>query len=425
MPRLLITTTVPVTLRAFLLPFASHFRQLGWRVDAAAAGASHCPTCRAAFDHVYDLPLSRNPGHPANLLRAARSLRQLVRREDYDLVHAHTPVASFVTRLALRRLRQAGHPKVIYTAHGFHFHPGGGWLKNTLFSGLERLAGRWTDFLVVINRDDEQAARRLRLVPPDRIIYMPGIGVDRELYAPDRVKPEEVARVRSELNLGAADVLFLMVAEFNPGKRHRDAILAFQTLPPHAHLAFAGDGPLRAEMENLANTVSSFEERGHSCPQQRASQELGPESASSCGSEADADRNVRAPLGSIRHRLHFLGVRSDIPTLIRASRATLLPSEREGLPRSIMESLCLEVPAIGANIRGIRDLVEDDCGLLVPVGDVAALGQAMQSLLDHPDEAAVMGKRGRAKMATFDIRHILKLHEDLYRAAVPESRNHR
>ena len=418
MPRLLIVTTVPVTLRAFLLPYAAHFRQLGWRVDAAAADVSSCAACRAAFDRVHDLPLSRNPWRPANLLRATRRIRQLAREHGYDLVHTHTPVASFATRLALRGVRKSGRPKVIYTAHGFHFHPGGAWARNTLFAMLERLAGRWTDYLVVINRDDEQAARRLGLVPQESLLYMPGIGVDRELYSPDRVSADEVARVRSELGLAETDVLFLMIGYFDPGKRHRDALRAFASLPSRAHLAFAGDGPLRSELEKLADTLPSPAERGHSCPPQHDPFEPGPQPTTSRGSGALADKNVRAPIGSLRHRIHFLGVRSDIPALIRSARATLLPSEREGLPRSIMESLCLEVPVIATDIRGSRDLVGADCGLLVPVGGATALGQAMQRMFDYPEEATAMGKRGRAKMAAFDLRHVLQLHEELYQTAL-------
>ncbi len=50
--------------------------------------------------------------------------------------------------------------------------------KTRSFLGLEKYAGRWTDYLVVINRDDEAEAKKHRLVPLQRLVYMPGIGVD-------------------------------------------------------------------------------------------------------------------------------------------------------------------------------------------------------------------------------------------------------
>ncbi len=51
-----------------------------------------------------------------------------------------------------------------------------------------------------------------------------------------------------------------------------------------------------------------------------------------------------------------------------------------------MESLCLEVPGIGTDIRGVRDLLEGGCGLIVPVGDAWSLAEAMDFVLEHPEE---------------------------------------
>ena len=54
MPKLLIVTTVASTLKAFLLPYARHFRALGWQVDALARGASSEPECLEAFDACHE-----------------------------------------------------------------------------------------------------------------------------------------------------------------------------------------------------------------------------------------------------------------------------------------------------------------------------------------------------------------------------------
>lgn len=376
-PKLLQATTVPATLRGFLLPFALHFRERGWEVDAMAHNASQCKECVKAFDHVWDVIWSRNPLDPSNLLTASKQVRKVVASGQYDIVHVHTPVAAFVARYALRNMRRQGKPKVIYTAHGFHFYRGGSPVKNAIFQGLEKLAGNWTDYLIVINREDEAAAKRLHLVPPERVRYMPGIGIDTAYYAPVMVSDEDIAAVRRDLGLSAQAPLLLMIAGFDPGKRHRDALEAFARLGrSDVHFAFAGDGRLFEGMKELASGLR------------------------------------------IQKQVHFLGRRSDIPALIRAAVATCLPSEREGLARSVMESLCLEVPVIGANARGIRDLLEKDCGVLVKVGDVEGLANAMAWVLEHPGEARAMGKRGRERMAKYDIRHILTMHEQLYAEAL-------
>lgn len=377
MTSLLAIATIPETLEAFLLPFAYHFRAQGWRVDAMAKGISACPNCLSAFDRVWEVEWSRNPLDPLNLLVAPQQIRAVLAQGEYDLVHVHTPVAAFVTRYALKGLRTQLKTKTIYTAHGFHFYPGGAPLRNTIFLALEKLAGRWTDYLVAINPEDEAAAKRYHLLPPERVRYMPGIGVDIDYYSPNAVPEAEVVRVRQELGLALTTPLFLCVAQFIPRKRHGDILRAFARLArTQVHLAFAGDGDLLEEMQRLASDLG------------------------------------------VQNQVHFLGLRQDVQTLIRASVATLLASEQEGLPRSVMESLSLEIPVIGTQIRGTRNLLEGGCGLLVKVGDVEALAQAMAWVLDRPEDARDMGKHGRERMREYELRHVLKLHETLYAEAV-------
>ena len=124
----------------------------------------------------------------------------------------------------------------------------------------------------------------------------------------------------------------------------------------------------------------------------------------------------------LQNQIHFLGFRSDIPVLICTAMAVLLTSQREKLPRSIMEALCLETPVIGTDIRGIRDLLDAGCGLLFKVGDTDGLALAMAWLLHHPQEVIAMGKRGRQKMAEYDVNNIIKLHENIYRQSTGEDK---
>lgn len=379
MTRLLVVTTVSGTIRGFLLPFARHFRAEGWRVDAAAKGISKCPRCAEAFDRVWDIDWSRNPLDPRNVFTAVRTIRGLVQREGYDLVHVHTPVAAFVTRYALRGMSRADGPAVVYTAHGFHFHPQGSAAKNAMFLGLEKLAGRWTDYLMVINGEDHQAALKYRIVPPDRLLRTHGIGVDTEFYSPERVPAEEVAAVRRELELPDKAPLFLMIAEFIPRKRHEVAVeaLGLTFLRRDAYLAFAGSGRREDEIKTLANGMG------------------------------------------LTRRVRFLGYRSDIPALIRASTATIITSAHEGVPRSTMESLSLEVPAIGVDIRGVSELLGDGCGLLIPPGDTHALAAAMVRMIDSPAEAQEMGRKGRLKMlGSYKLENVVRAHVALYAQAL-------
>ncbi|MEN6560326.1 MAG: glycosyltransferase [Acidobacteriota bacterium] len=372
MARVLMVSTIAGTHRSFLLPLARHFRKKGWRIDAAAAGISKSSECREAYERVFELNWSRHPLDLGHLISSARRIRFLATSESYDIVHVHTPLAAFAVRFALRRLRRGGRPKVVYTAHGFHSHPEGNPFSNAFFLGLEKMAGRWTDRLIVINRHDETVAEKKKIVPSAHLAYMPGIGVDRAYYSPDRVSPEGIAKVRKDMGIGDGTPLFLMIGDFMPGKRHQDLIRAFRGVRRDAHLAFAGIGNRSRKMKKLVR-------------------ELG-----------------------LEDRVHFLGLRNDIPVLIRSSVATIMPSIREGLSRSVIESLCLGVPVIGTDIRGIRDILEPAGGLLVPPRCPAALQSRMEWVLSHPKEAEDLGLRGRETSTIYDVNRIIALHEELY-----------
>jgi glycosyltransferase involved in cell wall biosynthesis len=379
MSSLLFVTTIPGTLSAFFLPLTRHLQAQGWRVDAMAQGISTNTQCVETFDRVWEVEFSRNPLAPQNLLIAPQKIREVLAQREYDIVNVSTPVAAFVTRYALNDLRKQGKPKIVYTAQGFRFYGGGSLLSNTIYLSLEKLAGPWTDYIVLVNREDEEAAKRHRLIPEERVRYIPGTGVNVDRFSADNISDAEVLRVRQEMGLALETPLFLSVAEFIPRKHPQDILRAFVRLGrPEVHLAFAGDGRIFEQMQQLATDLR------------------------------------------IQERVHFLGRSKDVPTLIGASVATLLASELEGLPNCVMESFCLEVPVIGTNIRGTRDLLEGGCGLLVKVGDVEGLAQAMAWVLDHPEEAKMMGKRGRERMAAYELKQILKLYDSLYTEVMQE-----
>lgn len=377
MARLLIVTTVEETVRGFMLPFATHFRAQGWRVDAMAHGVSRCDECKKAFDAVWDVDWSRNPLDPHNLFVAPKSLREIVLRGRYDLVHVHTPVAAFVTRWALRGLRQQGRIRVVYTAHGFHFYQGAPRFKGFVFRTLEKLAGQWTDFLIVMNKEDYEASLRYRIVQPGRVVFMPGIGVDLRSYSHHAIPAAEAQRLRGELRLDPQSRLFLMVAEFIPRKRHVDALRALARLKrPDAVLAFAGDGPLIEKMRMLASQLE------------------------------------------ISEQVRFLGFRKDVTALMAVSDALLLPSLSEGLPRCILEALAMGLPVIASSIRGTRDLLENGKGLLTPPKDFDSLARTMGWVLDHTDEARQIGFNGQRDVSRYSIENILCAHERLYAEAL-------
>ncbi len=373
-PRILEVTTVAATVRAFLIPLIEHLVREGFAVDAMCHGAQMqlgelCPP----IGELFDAPWTRRSLRLNRLLEATKRVRAYVEARRYDIVHVHTPIAGWLTRFALRKLRMRVGSRVVYTAHGFHFHRHGSALANAAFRTLERLAGRWSDVVVVVNREDFEAAVRYRIIDRGRLRLIPGVGIDLDHYCPQAVDEQEVRAIRAQLGLRDGDSLFVMVAEFNAGKRHRDALRALRGLGrPSAHLAFAGDGPLQKQVRREA-------------------------------------RRLR-----LSRQVHFLGFQEDIRPLVRAARATLAPSEREGLSRAVMESLALEVPVLGSDARGVRDLLERGGGVIFPVGDTNRLTAAMAWALDHPLEAREEGRRGRASLHDLTTARVVAQYQQLF-----------
>jgi glycosyltransferase involved in cell wall biosynthesis len=378
-PSLLVVATVATTIRQFISPHAAHMRALGWRVGAAAAGAAADPDLAARFDEVHELPLSRSIRDIASMVAGERAITRLLNETDWDVVHVHTPIASFVARLAVRRMPLDRRPAVAYTAHGFHFHRGGHPIASTAFLTAERVGGRWTDRLIVINDEDEAAARHYRLVPVTRLVRHPGIGLDTDRYSPSAVPASAIADVRRDLQITGATPLFVTIGELNRNKRHADAMVAIARLRDRqAHLAIVGEGSLRAGLAGLATDLG------------------------------------------LDGRVHFAGQLADVRPILATATALVAPSRREGLSRSVMEALSLEIPVIASSARGNAELVGDS-GFVNAVGDTDGMTTAMEALLSRPEEGRSMGARGRARMvAGYDVRLVGRLHEALYAALLVE-----
>ncbi len=374
----LLITTVPVTLEAFLTPFADRFRSVGWRVDALANGATANPRIAEHFDERFDIAWSRNPLDPRNLAGSSAELRALVRRERYDIVHVHTPVAAFVTRYALRSIPRAERPVVIYTAHGFHFYCGQDPVRHAVFRSIERLAAPWTDFLVTINGEDYEAAGELGGIAPERVRLIPGIGVDTERFSPDAASPSEIAAVRAGLRVPRDAFMLAMVAEFAPVKRHEHLLAALAKVRDERVMAvFVGDGPLESTLREkmVAHGLSD--------------------------------------------RVRWAGYRRDVPAVLAASDALALVSEREGLARSVLEAMATGKPVIGTRTRGIADAVGPDAGWLVDKEDADALAAAIDEAASDPAECAARGAAARQRVFDeFALPAIITAYEELYDEAL-------
>ena len=133
--------------------------------------------------------------NPFLALRSLIWLTLFFRRQSFDLVHVHTPVAALIGRIAAKL---AGVPLVVYTAHGFYFHDHMPYWKRALFVKLEQACGRFTDLLFCQSAEDAVTATQQGIAPASRVVAI-GNGVDTQRFDPSNVCSG--IKVRSSLGI--------------------------------------------------------------------------------------------------------------------------------------------------------------------------------------------------------------------------------
>jgi len=371
---------VDFTFKHFLTPVVDGMQRQGWRVTGLCSDGIFVPDLAARGYRIQTLPIARsvNPfKHAASLIR----LVQLFRRERFDILHAHTPIAALLGRIAARL---AGIPMVVYTAHGFYFHDQMRPLPKAFFVFLERLGGAMTDLLFTQSAEDAATAVDQRFLPADRVVAI-GNGVD-----PDTFMPGDVAvrmRIRTALGIPAQAIAIGMIGRMVSEKGYGEFFAAAARIAgTHRDVYFVAIGD-RLPSDHAGSIDAELESAGEA---------LGP-------------------------RLILTGLRDDIPDLLSALDIFTLPSYREGMPRTIIEAMMMALPVVATDIRGSREeVVDGETGLLVPVRDEVALADALLKLTDDPAARRRMGEAGRARaLALFDESKIVARQIAEIRARLP------
>ena len=347
---------VDFTLYHFLLALMQGMVRAGHEVAGVSADGPLLDEVRGAGFRVEVVPFSRSY-NLASHLRAYRALVELFRRERFDMVHVHTPVAALIGRIAARR---AGVPRIVYTAHGFYFHDRMAWPRRAAFIALEWLAGRVTDVLFTQAREDAETARRLGLCRGG-VVEAIGNGVDPGRFYPPGPDDARRSELRAALGAPAGTVVIMMIGRLVAEKGYLELFEAMGRVD--AVLWVVGERLESDRRSAVEAAVAGLEER--------------PELAK---------------------KIRFLGYRRDVPELLRAADIFTLPSHREGMPRSIIEAMMTGLPVVATDIRGSREeVVPGETGLLVPVRDSEALAEALGRLVEDAALRRRLGGAGRAR----------------------------
>jgi glycosyltransferase involved in cell wall biosynthesis len=289
-------------------------------------------------------------------LKALWKLYRYLRRERITIVHTHTPKAALLGQLAARAARV---PVIINTLHGFYFHDDMNRLARWLHIAMAWIGGRCATMTLSQNPEDIDTAVRLRICRPDRIRFL-GNGIDLNRFNPDRFDAMHRRKLRSELGISDDTVLIGMVGRLVVDKGYIELFEAARELKNRGrnfHLVIIGP-----EEKNRAGRIAADEYNKY----------------------------------GIADRVTYIGPRSDVEEWMACMDVFVLPSWREGFPRSAIEAAAMGLAIVTTDVRGCRQVVTDgENGLLVPAKSPDALANAMDTLISDADMRDRMGSAGR------------------------------
>ena len=280
------------------------------------------------------------------------------RKEKFQIIHTHTPKAGFLGQLAAKA---AGVPVIINTIHGFYFDERSSFLKRSFYISLEKLAAECSDLIFFQSREDMQAAIKEKICPAQKIRYL-GNGVDIEKFNIKRFSGEFIAAKKNELNLKSDTKIIGIVGRLVEEKGYLDLFEAF-----------------KAVLNKFPEIILLI---------------IGPEEP---GKKDAVDKNIISEYGMEKNVI-FLGERADVDEIYPLMDVFILPSHREGFPRTVIEAMAMSKPIIATNIRGCREAIENNkTGILIPEKNSSKLAGAIIFLLENPQKSRELGENARVK----------------------------
>jgi glycosyltransferase involved in cell wall biosynthesis len=328
--------------------------EYGWVSAVASGGGFRGDALAAAGTATFPVPLAHRS--KAGVLRAAWAVRHALAEFRPDVVLAHNVGASLVARLAL----VPGRRPLLTVFHGVADHE---------YPAATRILRRTSDRVVAVS---PAAAGRLAVSG----LREPSV-IRNAVFA----RPPVFGRgsVRASLDVGDGTPVALCLARLEPQKRHDVLLDAWAALEGDAVLWLAGDGSLRAELEERAEPLAG--------------------------------------------RVRFLGTRADVPDLLAAADVTVLTSDWEGLPLAVLESMAAGRPVVATDVGGVREVLAGGGGLVVPPGDPATTAQALNTLLfdrSTRDSAAAAGRQAIER--DHDPHTLMKAYDELLRTTLEGAR---
>ena len=212
------------------------------------------------------------------------------------------------------------------------------------------------------------------MITADKITIIKSVGIDTRVFDPDRINDDEIVLLKNVLDVDDK-IIVLMVARAIWHKGIREFYEAAALLSKNKNVQFI--------------LVGDIDE----------------------GNPSSADEHYLDDGDVI-----WLGHRDDVLLLTAMSDIYVLPSYREGVPRTLLEAASMAKPIITTDTVGCREVVSDGKnGYLIPVQDPVSLAKKIEYLVEHPDKRKIMGEDGRIRaIEEFDIQNVVKQYIELY-----------
>lgn len=369
--RLLFVVNNPAFFMSHRVPVALAAQQAGYEVHVATMDGPAVADIQALGMTHHAIPMTRSGKHPLQELGTLLALIRLFRHLRPQIVHLVTIKPVLYGGIAARLTRVPGMVAAI-SGLGFVFLSNSLKMKlvRAVVARLYRLAlGHPNSRVIFQNASDRDLLKSLGAVRDAQVVMIRGAGVDLNEY---RAQPEPPA----------PPVVVTMVARLLRDKGVQEFVQAARLL----------------------------RERGLLVTMQLVGGVDAGNPASATQDEVDAWQQE----GCVR----ALGERSDVAALYAASHIAVLPSYREGLPKSLIEAAACARAVVTTDVPGCRDAIEPgETGLLVPVRDVQALADAIARLAEDPALRQSMGTAGRALAEReFNIDRVARIHVEIYDA---------
>lgn len=369
-PKVLFTASNYSHIRFFHLPYLEAFRSLGWTIHVGCCGITgDFPEA----DCFFELPFKKKLSLVSNL-KAMRILRQVLKRNHYDLICTHTSLAAFFTRLTVGILKLS--TPVVNVVHGYLYNEKQSGIRDKILLLAEKLLSKRTDLLLTMNQEDYQSAAKHRLCRC--IVKIPGMGLNFSYQ--DKVSFVEAKRLRATIQQDKKDYFLLYAAEFSPRKNQAMLLRALPKLPSRIRLILPGEGALLEDCREMAK-------------------ELG-----------------------IADRVILPGQVTNMPVWYAACDAYVSASHSEGMSFSVLEAMYAGLPVVLSQVKGHTDLiVEGQNGLLYPCDDIDGFIKQMMRLIDDTALADRLGKAAKSTASAYALEQVLPKVMEQYLSAVCET----